>query len=209
MNFGLNSLPFWVSFLPPCFYFLLFMLYFLEGRFGSYIPTISETGTQEPNMNIMPIFFVGVSASIFYAGIGLGAYISSRYRLDSFKNKLLMLVVLVTCFGFIALSIFPCDTSSDMHYLFASIGLTSCLSSQVLAHLYVYKYYRWNMNLFRTIVIIFQAVGLYCVRGKLDLRQGVTQSALGEYAFLAGLPFFYLSFWKELDDIGQCLVFLK
>ena len=66
LNVGLDAFPFMVSILPPSFYFALFVLYFLENRQAGYIPTISETGTENPNICLMVSFFCCIAASVYY-----------------------------------------------------------------------------------------------------------------------------------------------
>jgi hypothetical protein len=211
LGLGLNAFPILAGFFPPTFYFTLFALYFMEGRCAGYIPTVSETGTEFPNAHCMAIAFATVAASIFYSGFSFYWYLVSFYPTTFISRFFLVFSTLTAMFGFIGLSNFPVNIDPYHHFVASFAGLGSILLMQLVSWLIVYRYLTPRSAINRFLLVLLQIIAL-CVCGYTEAivgsRARVTTSALSEYTILVLLPFFFLSFSRDLAGIDQYLIAL-
>jgi hypothetical protein len=201
----------WASFMPPCFYFSLFVLYYLQGRWANYIPSVSETGTEDPNEAVMAKFFPAIAGAIFYCGVCMAWYFATFFGVRGLIHGLTLLSTVGAAVGFVALSNCPRNVDFRAHFLWTSLGLGCTLLMQMVAQLGSWRNYSLKMNIFRGVAILAQVLFLLGCAHCEDLgsnRVNVTISALGEYGYLIGLPFFFMSFAREMSNVEPYLLLL-
>jgi hypothetical protein len=206
LGLGLDAFSLFGSLTPPSFYFFLFWLFYMQGRSAGYIPTVSETGTEDPNAHIMAVVFATVASSIFFSGFAFFWYLVTFYR-PRIVTKLLLAISIVTASGgFIALSNFPVNKSPANHFTATFIGLGSVLAIQLIAWCIVCSSLSILDSVVRFLLFFGQLVALsLCASTNFVVsnRAAITVSALGEYTFLALLPLFFATFMRDLAGVDQ------
>jgi hypothetical protein len=209
LGLGLAAFPFLASFFPPCFYFTLFLLYYFEGRLASYVPTVSETGTEHPNAHFMSIAFSHVASVIISLGLVMHFYTSALYRPSRLLRLLMLLSVIVGTAGFIALSNYPVTVDPVRHHFWTFMGLTGVIAIQLFSWFAVRATCTVGENVTRCCLVIGQFAFLL-VCGFTDVfvetRARISLAAISEYAILVLLPMFFFSFSRDLATVSQLLV---
>ncbi|KAK8870692.1 hypothetical protein M9Y10_008579 [Tritrichomonas musculus] len=210
MNIGLDAFPFMASFLPPTYYFTLFIIYFLEGRMSGYIPTISETGTEEPNNSFMICFFCSIAASIFYLMSSITFYITSFYQPNLFERFLLKSITFVSSISYIFISIFPMNTHPSQHFSSVFSAFFGIILFQIIVLIITRHDYSTFLSILRGIFIVLQIAPLIlcAVSSKFfNHRINVTIQAISEYSIVVFLPFFFMSYSNDLSNLELILSF--
>lgn len=203
LNVGLDAFPFMSSFLPPIYYFTLFVLYFMEGRFAGYIPTISETGTY-PNNYFMICFFCSIAGSIFYLMSSMTYFITSFYNPNIVEKFLLKAITLVSSISYIFISIFPMNTYPAQHFSFVFSAFFGIILFQIIVLIRTRRDYSILVFIFRLIIIFLQITPLIlCAISSsiFNYRINVTIQAICEYSIVIFLPFFFMSYSKDLSTV--------
>jgi hypothetical protein len=211
LSLSFNAFPILAGFFPPTLYFTLCVLFFMEGRFAGYLPTISETGTEYPNNHFMPIAFATVTASIFFSGVGFYWYLVTFFPTNNVSRFLLAFSVLAGMSGFIALSNCPVNVNARNHFLSAFIGLGGILLIQFVCWWIVSPTLRLAAKVAQLALVLLQIAALAVVgftEAIVRDRLRITLAAVGEYTILALLPVFYLSFSRDLCRVDQLLLAL-
>jgi hypothetical protein len=211
MEIRLDALLVVSAFGPPSFYFVLFILYYMQGRFARYVPTVSETGTEHPNAHIMAIGFSSISACIFFGGLSVYLHLCSFYKFNGAIRWLYVLSILAGSGGFIALSNFPVNVNRSPHFLSSFIGLGGIITAQLFALFVARGSATRARNAWRMATVAIQAAALlYCgfTEHYTSPRMMVTSSAFGEYLFLAFLPLFFFSLMKEMAQAVPVMVII-
>jgi hypothetical protein len=204
-----DAFPILMSFSPPTFYLALLVVYFMEDRLAGYIPTISETGTEEPNNTFMVIAFATIAASIFFVGFVFYWHLVTFYPTTATSRFLLAFTVLAGMSGFIALSNCPGNLYHRGHRFCAFIGIAGLILIQFMCWWIVHPFLSQKANLWRLALVLAQFVCLAIIGFPgliVTTRFRATLSAIGEYTILVLLAGFYMSFAKDLADVGQLLV---
>ncbi|OHS93546.1 hypothetical protein TRFO_11765 [Tritrichomonas foetus] len=192
-----------VSFLPPTFYFALLVLYFIENRFSGYIPTISETGTELPNNDIMVPFFCCIAGSIFYQLSSLSAYVITFYKTNIISRFFLRIITYISSISYILIALFPMDKKPSQHFSSTFLAFFGIIIFQLIVLFSTRCDYSFWRCIVRFIYIIFQVVPLVVCAISSHVwnnRVNVTIQAFGEYSLVILLPFFFISFSKELSN---------
>ena len=203
LNVGLDAFPFMASFLPPTYYFTLFILYNMEDRYSGYVPTISETGT-DPNNPYMICFFCSIAGSIYYLMSSMTYYITSFYNPNIAEKILLQVITLVSSISYIFISIYQMTTSPAQHFSFVFSAFFGIILFQIIVLIRTKQNYSILAILFKFTSIILQIIPLIlCAISSnvFNYRVNVTIQAICEYSIVIFLPFFFMSYSKELSKI--------
>jgi hypothetical protein len=199
------------AFGPPSFYFSLFCLYWIEGRFASYSPTVSETATEWPNTRIMSIAFGSISSLVIYTGLLPFWFLASFYRSAISARQWLAYFAVSGFFGFLGVSNFPLNTEPKLHRVTAFFALSGTIGIQFGLWRGIRPAIgRWRDALMASLVAL-QAVALaFCGTSQYynGPRNRVTENALGEYALLFMLAVFAVVATPELRRADAWLVIL-
>jgi hypothetical protein len=203
LNVNLEVLLILATFFALWLYFVEFYLYLLQGRWGSYVPTISKTGVEPFNNmfqarafgSICPIcLYSHLSIVIFTAGFD--SHAGRRWATVLF---LLGGLVATTGIGF-------ADLKNHLiwHRIFGFFGLSFFNFYAGLT----YVMYRPNMScagsIYR-IAVIISASGNFIVAAfaewMFSTRTCITLSTYGEYGLLLSLYAYILSYYGHLPNL--------
>jgi hypothetical protein len=209
LGIGLDAFPVFGSFIAPTLYFVAFVVYFMEGRWAGYIPTVSETGSEYPNSRLMELVFMTVAVSIFFSGYCLFWYVVTFYRTNLFIRLLLTFGVVSGSLGFLLLTVFPVNIDPPTHFFASFVGLGGVIFFQLIFWFVVYPNQGWISRILRFLLVAGQIVALgTCASVELVVghRPSVTTAALGEYVFLVLVPIFLTSFSGDLAGIDEYVI---
>ena len=152
--------PIFVSILFISISVVSFLLYYAEGRYTKYIPTISETATSSPNVDIFSIFS-GIIA--FLMMILFTLYISSQVALGIIGKKLALFArffSLVAPISLIVLSSCSLEDNFMVHNVSSALFFISLLILFITTMAQIKKKVSAKAFYFRVflIVIMFIAV---------------------------------------------------
>lgn len=188
---------------PPLFsYFTLFMLFFLQGRYTVYQPTVSETGTAYPNEQAMMGFMLLVGSVSYIAMAVTNCYIETFVKVNRIVKAILWICTYCTAFGSFGVGVHPMHNSHKGHFRSAVISFGGTFVAELFIIVLLAKRSPWFRTFRRIMYVIIQAVGMVFMVGSwLPLRTYATLTTLGEYAVMLDMGFFYATLWKELSGV--------
>ncbi|OHT10687.1 hypothetical protein TRFO_04204 [Tritrichomonas foetus] len=209
-NVGLHSMVWYLMFGPPMLYFTLFCIYFFEGRWAKYIPTISETGTLFPNTEIIAIFFVHIGLMTMYCFIITTMYIFEKFRpTNRFLIKFTWLCTKWTGIGMIGVGLSPMNVVNKLHFFFAGSGFATSILVETVQLYLSFSSVSLFCRIRRLIYLVIQYVALATIglsSGTLPDRIHDTVNALSEYSLIGFLQAFLLTYRGELKHYDLSLI---
>jgi hypothetical protein len=207
----MDSLMWLLSVLPNLIFGGFFLVYYIEGRYSGYIPTFSETWTETPNLKMGCLGFLLMAILAFYAAVFLIMYINAFFSPGILLQMSLKVCTFGGAIGIVLTGCFPLTGLSYIHFFWAIIGMGGLNVVEFLIWFGCFSNASWKMNFCRGCVVMFQLLGL--VACALSDKYGAVRhiesfSAVGEWVFILGLPFFLIPFAKELRHVSQRLVIL-
>jgi hypothetical protein len=206
----LQALLYLLCFCPVAISVSLFGLYYLEGRFCGYIPTISETIAEDPNIRFSGGVFSYLAVVVFYTGMVLYWYFSSFYDISFFWRSFLIWTDIFGSAGLVLLASFPLNGAySKVHFFWAIMALGNLNAYQYGLLIVAWKRATQKENIVRILIVFGEMIGLLltALSDKIGTnRQIETISAIGEYTFLLLVPVFLVSFAGQLAKVDQYLV---
>lgn len=187
---------------PLCSYFTLFWLFFLQGRYTVYQPTVSETGTEYPNGQVMMGFMLLVGSVSYIAMSVTNCYIETFIGVNRFVRAVLWICCYCTAFGTFGIGVHPMSTNHTGHFRSAVISFGGTFVAELFIIVLLAKRSPWFRTFRRMVYLIIQTIGMRFMIGSwLPVRKYATLTTLGEYAVMFDMGFFYATLWKELSGV--------
>lgn len=188
---------------PPLFgYFTLFVLFFLQGRYTVYQPTVSETGTEYPNGQAMMGFMLLVGSVSYIAMAITNCYVETFIGVNKVVKTILWIASYCTAFGTFGVGVYPMSTNHTGHFRSAAISFGGTMVAELFLIFLFAKRSPKFRTLRRIVYFIIQIIGMIFMVGSwLPVRKYATLTTLGEYALMLDMGFFYASFWMELSEV--------
>ena len=214
LNYGFYSLVWYLMFVPPMLYFTLFLIYFIEGRWANHMPTISETGTIEPNTDIIAIFFSHIGIATTFCFIVVGMYVFERFKPETKAQQIFAKIGWLTFkwsgIGMVGVGLCPMNEVNTLHFLFAGSGFVASAIGQTV--LFIFGFHETSLfcKIRRIIYLIIQYVGITTIgiaKYIFSNRIEDTVDTIAEYATIFFLQAFLLTYQGELKnfDISVCI----
>jgi hypothetical protein len=190
--------------IPICIYLSMFALYYFQGRFAFYSPTISETATDYPNYLYSRSIFRNIASMATSGRLVFSWWLMSVYRPSFFLS---FLIVILPVSGFLAdigLGESPVNTASERHFLFATQSFSAGIGFEVATLAVTARKAGWFRNLARATLIGCGITALLvCAQSDkiVDRRTEDTLSMIGEYVYLIELELFCGSFAWEVATV--------
>ena len=209
LKFNFAAWPIFTVIFPPLLYGTAFMLYFFQGRYIHYQPTISETGTRYPNTEFVARFFGTISTTTGFTMAITNARMLAQYPISNFLRKYLFLQCILEVNFMSMVGMNPMNENHFLHFLNAGVGFVSNLISQFILYVHIFRYQNMIQKVLRGIFMLIQAISLIIIGFTEELfenRNNITAAALAEYATIVFLSFFYCSFCPELEEYKWSII---
>jgi hypothetical protein len=205
IQFGLllPAFPFLICVVPLTAYAALFAVYYMEGRFANYLPSISEIARETANLQIA---VVGFRAVELFTRVIIACYVISAFKVDFRLRPLLKLVFCSGFASFIAMHYIPARIGSVRFSAAEAISIGSTIISHFLLFMVSADRHTIVKSATRLLFVLIQILAVlgWMWNGKLvDIRSQATVGALGEYVYTLITSLFYLTFVPELSDVDM------
>lgn len=225
LDWGFDCAAYMAAAFAPTLALGLLSIYFFEGRFSGYYPTISETGLEYPNNCCMVTFFTAIGASSFHNLYCFEMFLSTFYFQDFItntdKNNQLITSIAHFCIKvfpymsslfFVLISVFPMDTCPFLHFMstfiafseFAIFQFITCILTYLGKTKYKIPKSTKGITIFRIICVIFQILALITCAISTSFwshRINITIQMIGEYVIIAAITLFHLSYLNLLSNV--------
>ena len=181
-----------------------FVIYVMEGRYCSYVPTISETGTDHPNANFFAFCMSTGALMIMFSLFIYACYVRMVYGCSDRRFTVMQVLSVTSAIGIIGLGFSPVNIVHDRHVFFAGLGFVSILVFQGLAYARAKSHVKPWVRRLRCACVVIAVIGLFIFVSAdwyLDHRFNVTVSTSGEYALLFFMLLGVLSWRRELNAV--------
>jgi predicted neutral ceramidase superfamily lipid hydrolase len=116
--------------MPVALYGGMFVFYCIEGRFAKYFPTISETGTGEPNGIYSGVIFLHVGTTSFFNRLCLIIFCFSCYRPHFLLIVGLIVFSIGSFAGNVGLAALPVNVDPPSHFIAATCCFACTIAFQ-------------------------------------------------------------------------------
>jgi hypothetical protein len=212
-SFGLSlhAAVFLSSWFPVTVYLMMFALYCFEGRFARYYPTISETATGFPNTVYGGVIFWQVGAVSTVTRLVFAWHIWSFHHPHIIFLAAMAALAVTGYVSHIGIAAFPVNVDSVSHFAVAFASFASSIAFQAIIIMAVWREASVRTQIYRIAIVVFQVTALeICAHSDsiVSVRAEETVSAIGEYAYLFSVPWFYRTFVDELasDNVIAVLI---
>jgi hypothetical protein len=191
-----------------CCYPFSFFLYWFEGRLANYFPTISETGTDYPNTEVIRFTLGNVGMITFFSLLLSLYYLEFIYRLSGIVRAIRWLMLIVASIGTIGVGCFSLATQHTAHFLCASTSFGSVCIFELIDVIVLFRSVPWRTTLNRIASLVIQVGALAIIgraHGILDPRIHDTISGICEYTILSTMGWFYATFYGEFKGLELAL----
>lgn len=204
LNYGLHAIALLSFFYPTTGIFINFMVYFLEGRFSGYYPTVSETGIEYPN-NVLFAFSNAIGSFVTsFTMLLIICYLQQHVHISRFISEILYALLTITGLGIAFTGMSPLDEIPYFHYAASSIGFLSTHLFEIATFIISKDCTSMCLKIYRLNIILAQLIGLlvFLVSDTLfDDRVNVTVSTIGEYITFITIQFYLLTWKKEISSM--------
>jgi hypothetical protein len=145
----------------------------------------------------------------FYTAVSLIMFIHGFLRPGFCLRVSLKICTIVGAIGIVLTGCFPLNGVSYVHFFWAIVGLGGFNVVEFLVWIGCWWETGWKMNLYQAVVLVMQLSGL--VACALSDKYGAVRhvesfSAVGEWTFVLGLPFFLVPYARKLRNVSPRLV---
>jgi hypothetical protein len=197
------------GFYPLMIYLVWFAIFFMEGRFAYYWPTVSETATEYPNWKIAAPGLLTVGLCGFHVLYIVYWYLLTTTPTSSLMRHIFPPIVIFTEASVAAVGFFPVNERAPLNFLMAFFYFGGSMVCEVFALITSLQNASLSKTLLRIALIVVQPLSLGAAAISEHLvcnRLQITLSAAGEYVYALAMPSFYMSFATEVGDMEAVLV---
>lgn len=229
LDWGFDCAAYMAAAFAPTLALGLLFIYFLEGRYSGYYPTISETGLEYPNNCFMVTFFTAIGASSFHNLYCFEMFLSTFYfpqlfeddnpiqnsqhkKYTSLSHFCVKVFPYMSSVFFVLISVFPMDTCPFLHFFSTFIAFSEFAIFQFITCILTFlgktkagiPKSSLQITIFRIICVIAQVLSLItCAISEAfwSHRINITIQTIGEYVIIASITVFHLSYLNLLSNV--------
>ena len=208
----IEALPLFPMFGPPWLYFCLLYVYCMQGRWSSYMPTLSETGTELVGHALESRLFAFIATMTAFSEAVVAWYVFARTRPSSLIRYVTRILYIISCGGMVGCGLFTMFDMHFWHFACAVSGFSLIIIYQLICWALAYDFMTPFQRIRRFLYAIIQVFCLIVIgleEEVFDWRYCATLSTLAEYLCLEGLQAFLLSFYGEIAKCEIAAVIIE
>jgi hypothetical protein len=181
-----------------CCYPVGYFPYWFEGRFAGYFPTISETGTDYPNTQVIRFTLGFVAMITFYSLLLSFYYIEYWHAFSKRMRAIRWALLIVATIGTMGIGCFSLATDHDRHFTSASTSFAAVCFVELIDLIAMFGQSSRLLNANRIVSLVIQVVALTVIaraRTFIHPRLHDTIDGLSEFATLGSMGWFYSTFY--------------
>ena len=188
---------------------VILIIYIIQGRWSNYFPTISETGTNYPNVKIfahcMSIGAITTMISMYIYTCYLQVFVG----LSKTYFNILLFLCFIEVIGSIGLGLSPINEVPNRHFLTAGTGFLSIQIFELLSLIKSAQINSLREIIIRSIILFLAVFGLCIFAFSESIwidRVSVSYSTIGEYTMLIFMMSPLIQWGQELNSVGIYIV---
>jgi hypothetical protein len=201
LNVNLESFPLFTMFVPSWIYFSHLLIYLMHGRSAGYLPTISETGTEDFGERLQSRTFATISLTTMYTTLSITWTVFADAPRAVHLRKVAFLLATVGSLLMVITGLCDLVKHHFAHFTSCCAGLSMMIIWELVLYTAIFHRMSVIRKATRMAYIIIEAVSLAMIqlgRPMFGDRECVTVSTLAEYSVLFFLQCFYLSFYNDI-----------
>lgn len=209
LPWNFSAWPLFTFLFPPSLYGTLFLLFFFQGRYHGYQPTISETGTELPNTVFLARFFATISITTGFTMAVVNTHVISQHPVPKLISSFFYLHAIMSTIFMAIVGLNPMNENHTLHFLGAGVGFASNLLYQLYIYILLFKFQTIFQKITRLFCILVQTFSLIVIgftENLFDNRNNISAATTAEYLNIFFLSVFYMTFFKDLQNYQWWIV---
>jgi hypothetical protein len=182
--------------------------YLMEGRFAKYFPTISETGVDDFNMRMQSRTFCQITLLCVFVDLYTALHCAT-FGKSRFTRSLSFVLIVFGLIGMIGCCFCDLKTSLWGHRIVAFVGMSGLIGYQSFSGWLVFD----SLTFCHKVAVAVSQIAAWAsfvvaaaAEAMFHPRTCITLSTIGEYACVAVMEVYMLSYWNILRSSQLVIV---